>query len=178
MRETLKYGFILGVICFLSSGLLAAVNSVAQPKIQLQREKEEDRALREVLPDAGTFKPVTEGGKTIYYIAYDSANLLKGFVIKCEKKGYSSVIETVVGLKPNLDIVNIKVLSQNETPGMGNRILEDSFQRQFKARNLSSLGQVQAIAGATISSSAVISSIKDNISRLKDRLLKEVKVAR
>lgn len=178
MKETLKYGIILGIICFLASSILAIVNSVAQPRIQLQKEKEENVALKEVFPDTDNFKPVTENGKTIYYIAYNDRNVLKGFIIKCEKKGYSSVIETLVGLKPNLDIINIKVLSQNETPGLGNKISEDSFQRQFKGKNLSAFNQIQAISGATISSSAVIASIKEKISELKDKLLMEAKVAK
>lgn len=173
MRETIKYGFILGLICFLASSVLAVVNGITEPKIELQKKQEENLALKEVMPDSTSFKPVFQEDKIIYYLAYDDNNKLSGFVVKSQNKGYASDIEVLAGLNTNLEITEIKILAQNETPGLGNRIIEPSFLGQFKGKNLETFGEVQAITGATISSSAVINAVKTKISELKERLLKE-----
>lgn len=173
MREMLKYGFILGLICFLSSSVLAIVNSITEPKIKLQREKEEGAAFNEVMPESSGFKPRYRDEKIIYYTAYDTSNKLNGFIVKAKVKGYSADIETAAGLNLRLEIVNIKILSQNETPGLGNGITETAFLGQFKGRGMDNLHEVQAITGATISSGAVINSVRDKIQELKEQLLVE-----
>lgn len=174
MKEMVRYGLILGLICFVASAVLAVVNSATEPKIKLQKNKEENAALREVMPQASDFKPHYQDDKIIYYSAYDSRNKLSGFVIRSEGKGYSSNIEAVSGLSLNLEITDVKILSQNETPGLGSRVSEPSFLERFRGKNLDTFNQVQAITGATISSSALISSIKDKIAQLQPQLLKEI----
>lgn len=178
MRETIKYGLILGLICFLSSSVLAVVNGITESKIKLQKEKEESLALKEALPEAAVFKPVFQEAQIIYYTAYDSDAQLNGFVIKSQGKGYSANIEVLAGLNLNLEIVNVRILSQNETPGLGNRISEPPFLEQFKGKNLDTFSQVQAITGATVSSGAVINAVKNRISELKEKLFVEVSYAR
>lgn len=178
MKEMLKYGFILGLICFLASGVLSIVNAVTEPKIKLQKETEENLALKEVMPEAENFKAKKDGEKTIYYISYDKAGKINGFVVKGEGKGYSSLVEAMAGLNLKLEINNVKILSQNETPGLGSRITKDSFLSQFKGKGAESLNQVQGITGATISSRAVINSLKNKISELKNQLLEELKSGR
>lgn len=172
MKETIKYGFILGLICFLASSVLAIVNGITEPKIELQKKQEENSGLKEVMPDSTSFKPVFQDDKIIYYLAYDN-NKLNGFVVRVQNKGYSSDIEVLAGLNTKLEITSIKILSQNETPGLGSRITEPSFLSQFKGKNLDTFGEVQAITGATISSAAVINAVKTRILELKEKLLNE-----
>lgn len=173
MREMFKYGFILGFICFLSSSVLAIVNSVTEPKIRQQKEKEESSAFNEVMPDSLDFRPHYQNEKIVYYTAYDNDNKLNGFIIKTKTKGYASDIETAAGLNLKLEIRSIKILSQNETPGLGNRITETSFLGQFQGKSADTFNEVQAITGATISSSALINSVRDKIQELKEQLLVE-----
>jgi electron transport complex protein RnfG len=82
-----------------------------------------------------------------------------GVVFKAKGKGYSSVIETLVGMSLSGKISAIKVVSLSETPGLGMRVTENSFCGQFDNRDALDLSQVQAISGATISSRAVIDSV-------------------
>ncbi|TRZ95306.1 RnfABCDGE type electron transport complex subunit G [bacterium] len=178
MKETIRYGFILGIICLVASAVLAAVDSVTEPKIKLQKEEAENKALSEVLPEAASFKPHPGNGRIDYYVARDKSGNIIGFVIKSEGKGYSSNIEVLTGLSRDLEIGEIKILYQNETPGLGSRISESSFRKQFQGRSLDSLDQVQAITGATISSRAVIDSIKAKTGDLKEQLMREADSAR
>ncbi len=175
MKEIARYAVTLGIICSVAAGVLAAVNAVTEPQILLQKQKQENAALSEVLPQAKEFKPRTQADGTLsYYIGYTDQQQLVGFVLKAEAKGYSSVIETLTGLTPGLEIVAIKVLSQNETPGLGSQITEPDFSGRFKGRRPETIADVQAITGATISSSAVIRSVQKRIADLKEVLLREV----
>lgn len=178
MKETIKYGFILGLICFLASGILAVVNGITEPQIKTQREKEENLALKELMPQVSSFKARNgDNEEIIYYRAVDAKNKLSGFILKCKGRGYSSDIEVLAGLDLNLKITNIKILSQNETPGLGSRVSEPSFIERFKGKGKDSLNQVDAITGATISSRAVINSIANKLSELSDKLKEEIKNA-
>lgn len=173
MKEMLKYGFILGFICFLSSSVLAIVNNVTEPMIRQQKEKEESSSFSELMPESLDFKARYRDEKIIYYAAYDSNNKLNGFIVKTKTRGYASDIETAVSLSLKLEIIGIKILSQNETPGLGNRITEAAFLGKFQGKSADTLNEVQAITGASISSRAVINSVRDKIQELKEQLLFE-----
>ena len=97
----------------------------------------------------------------LYYKGFDAEQKFIGVVFKVGKKGYSSVIETVVGMLKDGTITAIKVLSQNETPGLGSQVAEKKFTDRFNKVSFSDLASVQAITGATISSRAVVDSVKE-----------------
>lgn len=173
MKETIRYGFILGLICLLSAGLLAVVNSWTAPKILAQNKETEEKTLAEVLPEAEKFEPVVSStGENIYYKAYDKNNKIIGYAFKAAGKGYSSVVETMVGMDLGGNVAAVKILSQNETPGLGSRVAEPSWTGQFSGKSVLGLSEVQAITGATISSRAVINSVKEKAEEIK-ALIKE-----
>lgn len=169
MKEIVRYGTTLGLICLLAGGLLSVVNSLAQPRILAQAKEEEQRTLSEVLPQADRFEAVKAADKkeVIYYKAYDKDNKLIGAAFKAEGKGYSSTVETMAGMSLDGKISVIKILTQNETPGLGSRVTEGSFTGQFSGKNISDLSKVEAITGATISSKAVIDSVKEKAEEIK-----------
>ena len=174
MKEMLRYGFILALICVVASGLLAGVNALTRARIMNQASAEEEAALLEVLPQAIHFEPVKSDSEIIYYKGYNKDNQFVGVAFKTSGKGYSSTIETMVGMAQDGTITAIKILSQNETPGLGAGIVEPAFRRQFVKRNIQGLAGVQAITGATISSRAVIDSVKKRAEEIK-ALIKDEK---
>jgi len=167
MKETLRYGFILAMICVVASGLLAGMNSLTKAKIIAQAKAEEESALKEVMPAAAHFEPTKKGEDIIYYKARNKDGKLIGVAFKAYGKGYSSVIDTLVGMGKDGTIIAIKVLSQNETPGLGNRITEPSFTGRFSNKNVQDLAGVQAITGATISSKAVLNSVQEKAKEMQ-----------
>jgi len=170
MKEMTRYGFILALICVVAAGLLATVNKLTGPKILAAAQAEEQAALKEVMPLAAKFTAVESDAdkETLYYKAFDSQDKLIGFVFKAKGKGYSSVIETLVGIFPDEKISAIKIISLNETPGLGMRVTEDKFTSQFDQRHSLDLAGVQTITGATISSRAVIDSIMKKAQEIKE----------
>lgn len=171
MREILRYGFILAIICIVAAGLLSGVNSLTKHKIIAQAQAEEEESLKEVLPMAVIFKPIKSGDEILYYKAENKEGELIGVVFKSTGKGYSSTIETLVGMLGDGTITAIKILSQNETPGVGAQIVESNFTNQFK--NKKDLSDVQAITGATISSQAVIDSVNKRTEEIRELIENE-----
>jgi electron transport complex protein RnfG len=157
----LSYGLRLGLICLLASGLLAGMNALTKNKIMAQAQAEEQASLKEVVPAGEHFEEVkSQAGEVIYYKAHDKNGKLIGVAFKTSGKGYSSTVETMVGMGLDGAIINIKVLSQNETPGLGARVVEPDFTGQFARKDIQNLNEVQAITGATISSRAVMDAVK------------------
>ncbi len=174
MKEMVRYGIILAVICAVAAGLLAGVNSLTKSKIIAQAQAEEEASLREVIPEGIHFQAVKSGSGIIYYKAHDKDGKLIAVAFKASGKGYSSPIETMVGMTTDAKIIAIKILNQNETPGLGSRVAEPGFTGQFSKKNIQGLSEVQAITGATISSTAVIDSVKKKAEEI-NKLLKDGK---
>lgn len=167
MKEMLRYGFILALICFVASASLALINSLTKSRILAQAQVEEETSLKDVIVTGERFEPITSGSDTIYYKAYDKDGKFLGVAFKAQGKGYSSTIETMVGMNKDGTITAIKILNQNETPGLGARVAEPEFTGQFKHKNWQTLNEVNAITGATISSKAVIDSVKKKAEEIK-----------
>ncbi len=174
MKQMVRYGLILMLICVVASGLLAAVNALTKEKIIAQARAEEEASLKEVLPGAVRFEPALSGAELLYFKGYDTKDRLIGVAFKASGKGYSSQIETMAGMLLNGTITAIKVVSHNETPGLGSRVAEPEFAAQFSDKKLGQFAQVQAITGATISSKAVINSVQRKAEEVRG-LLKDAK---
>jgi electron transport complex protein RnfG len=195
MSDAVKFSLTLSLIALIAGLFLGGVNFLVNPRIEAQKQQAVQSALEEVLPldFGGFFEPVEEDGHLLYWRAYAGSDKSKiaGYVFKAEAKGYSSVIETMVGVRPDFRISGLKILSQNETPGLGARIEERRtsetiftaiknlfrqkrepakkvkpwFQEQFKGKQIKELelkeGRIEAITGATISSEAVLQSVRE-----------------
>jgi electron transport complex protein RnfG len=173
MKEMARYGLTLALICVVASASLAVVNSITKARIIAQARAEEENSLKGVLPEAENFQPVKSGEDIIYYKAFTKDGKFIGIAFKASGKGYSSTIETMVGMNKDGIITAIKVLNQNETPGLGARVVEPSFTERFNQKNIQNLDEVQAITGATISSTAVIDSVKKKAQELKELIKNE-----
>jgi electron transport complex protein RnfG len=192
----IRFAATLGIICLASSGLLSVVHNITKPKILLVQQKEEEEALKEAFPEGKKFEPVKKAEEILYYNVKNQKGVLLGYVFKASQRGYASDIVTMVGLNLDGKIANIKILSQNETPGLGTKIVEvisketiwdvvlrkvhiekkpqSWFQAQFRDKEVGTLNQeVDTITGATISSSAVIESIQRKANQLKEHLVNE-----
>ena len=202
MPDWIKFPLALVVLCLVSGFLLASLNKMTSKKIaKLEKEKElKSRAIVldiEKAEGKEIKKNITFNGKKeeFSYIEYKKNGKLIGYIAKGEEAGYSSVLKVIVGVKPNYKIHAIKVLSQKETPGLGDKVeevlskktwtgiitgsaekdpenLRPWFQIQFNGKKAKELllkpkGPIDAITGATISSQAVVTAVSNAVNKLK-----------
>ncbi len=183
MKDIVKLGWILMLITALAAAGLAAVYSVTHPRILEQKKAATERALTIALPMAEkeAIEPAQNSTDLQYYRAYKSEekDSLVGYAFVAKGQGYSSVIETMVGVDTTGVILGMKVMSQTETPGLGTKIEQVKygeetpwFPRQFVGKEANSVavdkdgGEIKSITGATISSRAVASSVSEGYKKL------------
>ena len=158
MKDIMRFSIVLLFICIISALLLAFIFDIAEPRIQEQRRLEEKRAIEGVLPQMPETIEKIQDQDLVFYKAYDIQFNLIAYVFIAKGYGYSSDIRTVVSLTPEGNIIEAKILEQLETPGIGSQITEKDFLGQFKDKRFDA--EFDTITGATISSTAVIDSIK------------------
>lgn len=171
MRKIIRYGLTLSFISAVAGALLAMVNLKTKPLIIAQAKAKERVSLLKVMPQGANFEPVKSGEEVIYYKVFDKEGGLLGIAFKAERKGYSSNVETIVGMRIDGVITAINLLSQNETPGLGNVIQEPSFTDGFKGKKIEKIASIDAIAGATISSKAVIEPVYEKAKQIYAKIL-------
>ncbi|MCD4691035.1 FMN-binding protein [bacterium] len=192
----------LTIIAALASFGLSAVYSATHEITEEYKRQAEANARIEALacrPDATFEHSVTEclldGRAFEYSTAFEDGEKI-GYSFKAFGKGYSSTIETIVGVDLNGTICGVKITYQQETPGLGAKVTEIAsqntlwdvvggsavdetwmkpwFQTQFKGLRAGELVVVKnatedgivAITGATISSDAVNDSVKRGLELL------------
>ena len=113
--------------------------------------------------------------------ALDADGKIVGYVIVASGDGFADKIELLIGLDPEAHIIKgMYVLSQKETPELGNKIVESDFRDKFKSQSVAKPisaskkpqgnYQIEAITGATISSVAVCNIINKGVADFKKQL--------
>lgn len=123
----IRLTLVLAAVTFAASLALGFVYESAKPKIDMADKLTKERARMIALPEAACGVFVEEKGEALtYYRGYRKADTtgFAGYVVTAEGKGYSSTIETVVGVDPYGRIAGLRITNQQETPGLGTRIQE------------------------------------------------------
>jgi RnfABCDGE-type electron transport complex G subunit len=182
MSYIAKLAIILALITAVAAGALSYTNQLTAEQILLQVEKAKQAALLEVMPGATGFD--AQPDLLAEAQAKDEAlrPVLEMFVGRgidgpigtaylVGVSGYGGPVVAAIGVSNDGVISGLKIVSANqETPGLGSKIKEAWFQGQFKGKTgeaplvlvktpPAGQDQVQAIAAATISASAVVRAV-------------------
>lgn len=123
----IRLTLVLALITFCAAFALGFIYQSTEPKIEEAKRIADELARKNALPEAacGVFV-LNKADGFEYYQGYrrpDTTDFV-GYVVKAAGKGYSSTVETVVGVSPAGRITGLKVTQQLETPGLGTRIVE------------------------------------------------------
>jgi len=159
------------VVITLVAGLsLGFINDLTlEPKAKAKLLKKTN-ALKTVLPvfdnnlvaEAYKIKTADVKDSIELYPAFKQNELVGVAITGSSEKGFSGLVKLMVGFRPDGTIENIAVLEQKETPGLGTKMKDEKFLKQFRGKDPSSFnlkvskdgGQVDALTGATISTRA------------------------
>lgn len=164
------------LITLISGFALGFVNDLTIEPIAKAKLEKKTNALKLVLPefdnnpveDLKMIKTKFAKDSIEVYPAYKNGEFIGAAVISYSEKGFSGLIKIMVGIKPDGTLKNIAVLEQKETPGLGTKMKNESFLKQFRDKNPSTFnlkvkkdgGEVDALTGATISTRAFSESAK------------------
>ncbi len=152
---------IVVVVVFCSVFLLSFVNRFTEVKIREQEEAAALAPLKNIFPDMTNFRLQND----IYIIM--AGNKKIGYAFKATGTGYHGGITIMVALQDETTIKGISIVTQNETPGLGDRITLPSFTERFIGKKIEDVklksdgGQIDGITGSTISSKAVVEAIRN-----------------
>lgn len=182
--------FILTLICVITTGLLALTYAVTASERQRQEERTRNADRLLMFPQVTAFDalPVAEGSQVREALAArgpDSA--LLGYLVTAERRGYGGEVPILVAFSAEGAIRDIKVLANEETPGLGSKIADPGYIGQFGGRPAATLftleadsgrnpgrQSVDAISGATISSRAVVDALNEAVDTV-GRIAREAK---
>jgi len=153
--------------------LLSYVNALTKPKIEKHEKQKLLDSLKKVCPMGDlSFKEKTlswNGSNWDYYVGKDNSGRFQCAAIITESnQGYGGEIKLLLGVDSTGTIRGVEVLEHHETPGLGARITEESFRKQFIGKNLENTnftvkkdgGDIQQLTSATISSRAFCGAVK------------------
>ncbi|MDO9577023.1 MAG: FMN-binding protein [Candidatus Cloacimonadales bacterium] len=190
-RETRLYPVVfMLIITIIFIGILATFYQLSLDKVTQYRETQLKKMVLRTfgLP---TENIETEFNKFIsqqaveglsYYEA-KSDSVLLGYCFPISGSGLWGTINALLAVTPDFEkIINIEIVDQNETPGLGGRITEKWFKDQFKGKILidnniiksfvlipenekGKADEVNQITGATASSKAVVDMIYKNVKK-------------
>lgn len=187
----------LSLIATISGLLIVLVYEWTKPVIEANRQALIEAAIFDVIPGSTQRQDlvIEDGGKrSTVYAAYNEKGELRGIAAEAAAQGYSGIIRLLYAYDHTCQcIIGVRVLQLSETPGIGDKIIDDPrFHENFSALDsrLDAAGealanpivtvragkkteawQIDAISGATISSEAVGRALRENTEWLLPRLL-------
>ena len=165
MKSTLlnMTAVLFGITLVASAGV-GFVNMITVEPIAAAKEAATLAALNEVLPafDATTTEELTIDDMPITVYTATAGGSVSGYAVQSmTKQGFGGVVRLMVGFTPEGEVVNVNVLEQTETPGLGTKMADEGnvLLASVKGRKLESKKDVDALTAATISSRAYVDAI-------------------
>lgn len=178
MKSTLvnMTAVLFGITLVASAGV-GVVNMITEEPIAKAKEAATKAALTQVLPpfDATEPQTMTIDDMSITVYTASQQGQVAGYAVETmTKQGFNGVVRLMVGFTPEGEVVNINVLEQAETPGLGTKMadegnvllgsiqghkLEDKKLVDGKLAVTKDGGDVDALTAATISSRAYVDAV-------------------
>ena len=174
MKSTLlNMTAVLFAVTLVASAGVGAVHLITEEPIARARAAAEVEALERVLPpfEHTVSQELVIGDLPVtVYTATDGEGRIAGYAVKSEtRRGFGGVIRMMTGFGPDGRVLNVNVLEQTETPGLGTAMAEEDnvLLRCVQGRRPAEMqlvdgavavrkdgGDVDALTAATISSRA------------------------
>jgi electron transport complex protein RnfG len=176
---------VLALLCCATLGATVAWQHYCQQRIIAAEQALKARALLTVLPADSYDNQPLDAVLRLNEPALANSTLITGYlatlggkphavVLQSRTQGYGGPLDLLIGIDSNGRLLGVKVLQHNETPGLGARIAEPSnpLMLGFADKDRTTtpdaawalhkdLGQFDQVAGATITSRAVVNAVHE-----------------
>ena len=160
----------LFLVCLIITVAVAGTHYLTNERILYQQRLNFEHSMQHLLPgERFELIYVDEETDASVYLAFDRNDRVLGCLISTYVMGYGGLIRVLTAIVDSkvygVEIVDIG----KETPGLGTHITHEDFLEQFVGsvdapvlvrEPTSSVGEIQAITGATISSVAVVEAVR------------------
>lgn len=177
-RNYLQEAWLVLLLALAFGAALAIVDFSLSDRIAQNRLNMIMSRIPGLVPGSSRGEQVEVDGEQLYR-AIDDNGEVRGWVVLVSARGFEDRVDMLVGLDAARErIINVIVLDQKETPGVGSRITEKAWLDQFAGKpvNLIPLqvrrssaekdNEIEAITGATISSETVATAVNRAVQRI------------
>ena len=155
-------------ICAAVAAVLAGVNMITKDRIADIQAQKTENAIKEVLPDAHGVQQLPLSGEAGIVQAVYQAD--RSYAVQVAPGGFDGAVTMMVGVSEG-KVTGISVISHTETPGLGavaaaQNAKGEAFRGQFVGQEGTLvIGEhVDAMSGATITSTAVVNGVNAALS--------------
>lgn len=172
MKEIMRTGIILFLICAVSAGLCGIVNSVTAPVIaeNLLREREAALAVAAGEYTVGEEVAIDTADANVAYTIMDGDEAV-GYVFELNASGYGGAMNIIASYYFDGELINAELTTNSETPGLGKRAEEPSYMDMFRGHGASSplpassadlsSDDAAAVSGATVTFTGVSTALRN-----------------
>lgn len=157
---------VLAIIATVAAVVLALTNMVTRGPIKELAMKDLREAFDSVMP-ADSYEEIAIPEEytlvSALYVAKDPSEAVIGYCVTAGATGFNGKVAVTFGVDPDGKITGCKVGDGDfaETPGYGARAKDAAFQDQFKGLDGVNGGSFDALAGATVTSRAVLKAANE-----------------
>lgn len=175
MKDTIRYAltlFIVGAIC---SSLVVISSVYANPVLERRQNLDALNALNSLYEgEVFTYSDVSNKYKLDSYTLLDKLYIVDindelNYVYKISAPGKNGNIVYLISLDEIGEVINISYVNEKETPGRGDKITLPDFTNQVIGSTLNGIN-IKTISGATISSTAIITSVEMALSHFESEV--------
>ena len=185
MKKIMVSTLVLCIITLVAGMALATVYEVTKEPIAEAEAQAVARAYQAVFPEATAFVEQTLSDVTLEgdsrvdkaVLAQTQDSVLGYVLMVTSPNGYGGNITIAMGVTPDGALTGVSIISQSETAGLGAKCEDDKFTSQFAGITGDKVeytktqptadNQIQAISGATVTTSAVVDAVNTGLSYVK-----------
>jgi electron transport complex protein RnfG len=170
MKKYFKTSMVLAIICACAAIILAFLNSLTQPVI-IEYEYQKTLSALEAVSDGlliSEENSLVENNSFVnYYYVLSEDNVKMGYLLNLDAVGYGGKISMVASYNKEGQVMQAKVVSNTETPGLGKKCEESWYMNKYlnKSKIPNSKTQLNgddadAISGASITFIAIANALR------------------
>lgn len=129
-KESIRIVLTLTIFVFAAAFAIAFTNEKTKDKIKELDYEAQLLSLKEVLSENSEAKIDSIDGFGKFYREISNEKTI-GFAFMGEARGYSSTISFFCGITLDGRVKGLSIISQNETPGLGTRVVETISDARF-----------------------------------------------
>ncbi len=160
-KKQLPAFLALTIICLIAALALAATNAITKGPIQEHAMKAQREAFGAVMTaDEYVEMTIPEGSGISALVEAKQGGETVGYCVVASNSGYAGPVAVTLGVGTDGKVTGAKIgdTSFAETSGFGSRWLAENQTEQFVGIDLKEGGAIEALSGATVTSTAVLNA--------------------
>ncbi|MGI6466431.1 MAG: FMN-binding protein [Sphaerochaetaceae bacterium] len=134
MKVVAKVGITLLIIAGFAAAALAVVNAITAPKIAEYEIQVLKNALLEVSGDlevGTTIESVDLNNVKAVHTLLNEQDQVSGYILQLQGVGYGGPMTLMAGYLLNGEVIDVRLLSNSETPGLGKKAETVAYMQKF-----------------------------------------------